>query len=278
MDNNELTLNQSIALIGRFVIHRKYWILGGLIAGILIGLGLNQLPKQYVSKFTIESKSVNPDLFIQLIRSASEALDEDQYEAIAEQCDCEVSVVKGWNNISVNVPEAIGDEGFNQLEIRLNTSAPEDVVKSEACIMNLLRNNPLVKAEQEAFVKVRESALTQVLAEIKELNNLQTAYKNILEQRPELPMGIYSNGAHGEMMLLIKYQMELEEALMLTDILYPITRASPPSRPTFGIVKALTIGALVGFVLGLSLALLNEILFIIRNAIKIDRQEEKKQP
>lgn len=262
MDHEILSLADTLRLVNNYIKRRYKILIASIAIGVILGLAIDLYPKKYIGAFTIETQSVAPNIFTEIILSINASIDQGQIGFIMDKCDCDEQVASSIRLMEseifqVPVSQAATGTQASQIRVTIKMLEPKYAKQIEECIVRILMENPYVQKRSAIYLDSRTKVLTKIEEEITQLDSFQVGYYQYLAGKQPAPLGVYANGSHSSMLSMIAESSKISEEITLGASFYKVTEMTTPTKPLLGLTISLIIGlslsVLTGFVISLIL-------------------------
>lgn len=248
----------------RTIFHRKWLVIGCMVAGIALGYVLKKISKPYyTSSMTLVLANIRNEFIEDQLNKLSELIKDENFEAVAERMEITPQAAMQIREMQfTNLDQFRVDEDSvltgSPFRIELSIFDPQLFNDLEPALTDYLENNRYFARQKRIKQRQVESMIAKLKGEISSIDSIKT---NVSDPRGPVNGFVYGQpidptNLYRESISMYKEQVNLESDLEKLTSVEIVTGFVPRVRPTGPkLIKFAGIGALIGLLIGLVIAL-----------------------
>lgn len=238
------TIKDLLVHFSRFLNESKWFLIGGIILGILLGVLLDSKEKIYKSHVVIGSTQVPSNTLTEFIINS-------KFNSSSEE-SCELSEIEDIRAIPLDHSNHESLVQFNVVEATIEITSKDKAEQYWTCLLKQLNEMPFIRTLHKQNSTLLDEELKDINEQISKLTKLQNSYQDIIDERKwNAPIGIFNNSSQSEMLELLKHKREIKTQIFIDTQLHFISDIRVDLKPVNGKTRSYSIGLLGGIFLSL---------------------------
>lgn len=251
------SIQELIIKFSLYIKRARWFLLGGLVLGFLLGVFLDSKEKIYSSHAIIGSTQIPSNTLTEFIKNARFKT------ATTESCD--LSTVKDIDAATLDNSTYQTSIEFNTVEATIEIVDEKKATEYWNCLLSQLNKAPFISELHQQNITLLEEEFQAVNQQIEKLSTLQDSYQSVIDDRKwNAPIGIFDNSSQGAMLDLLKHKKKLKSQIFKDSQLHIISDIRIDPKPINGTLRSYVIGLLGGIFLSLIVSFFAEIKALLR--------------
>ena len=246
------TIKDLLVHFSRFVNKSKWFLIGGVILGILLGVLIDSKEKIYKSHVVIGSTQVPSNTLTEFIVNT-------KFNSPSVQT-CDLSDIEDISALPLDHSNYEALVQFNVVEATIEITDKGKAEQYWNCLLKQLNEMSFIRTLHKQNSTLLSEELNGINEQINKLTKLQNSYQDIVdEQKWNAPIGIFNNSSQSEMLELLKHKREIKTQIFIDSQLHFISDVRIDPRPINGKTRSYSIGLLGGIFLSLLISVWAEL-------------------